>query len=104
MTTVPAHRTGADEVFTKFKQQIYSEQVNRSFKGPLAVQPVFLKTPERVEALVFLMIVVLMLYYLLQRLYRQSVPPEAPRKEHRTTTRTILAAFSNYTLLVYHHR
>jgi len=104
VTTVPASRASADQVFTKFKQQIYSEQVNRSFKGPLAVQPVFLKTPERVEALVFLLMAVLMLYYLLQRLYRQSVPEEAPQKEHRTTTRKILAAFSSYTLLVHHHR
>jgi len=104
VTTVPQNRASGDEVFTKFKQQIYSEQVNRSFKGPLAVQPVFLQTPERVEALVFLMIVVLMLYYLLQRRYRQSVPDDAPRKEHRTTTRTILEAFSNYTLLIHHHR
>jgi hypothetical protein len=104
VTTVPQNRTSADEVFTKFKQQIYSEQVNRSFKGPLAVAPMFLHTPERVEALVFLMIAVLMLYYLLQRLYRQSVPEDAPPKEHRTTTRTILEAFSTYTLLIHHHR
>jgi hypothetical protein len=50
------------------------------------------------------MIAVLMLYYLLQRRYRQSVPEDAPRKEHRTTTRTILEAFSKYTLLIHHHR
>jgi transposase len=104
VTTVPASRATADVVFTKFKQQNYSEQVNRNFKGPLAVRPVFLHTPERVEALVFLLIAVLMLYYLLQRLYRQTVPEDAPAKEHRTTTRTILEAFENYTLLIHHHR
>jgi len=104
VTTVPQNRSSADQVFTKYKQQIYSEQVNRSFKGPLAVQPVFLHTPERVEALVFLLLAVLMLYYLLQRLYRQSVLEDEPLKEHRTTTRTILEAFSNYTLLIHHHR
>ena len=93
-------RATADVVFTKFKQQNYSEQVNRNLKGPLAVRPAFLHTPERVEALVFLLIAVLMLYYLLQRLYRQTVPEDAPAKDHRTTTRTILEAFSNYTLLI----
>jgi transposase len=104
VTTIPQSRASADVVFTKFKQQNYSEQVNRSFKGPLAVRPVFLHTPERVEALVFLMIAVLMAYYLLQRIYRQTVPEDASEKEHRTTTRMILEAFSEYTLLIHQHR
>lgn len=104
VTTVPQNQGSADALFTKFKQQNYSEQINRGFKGPLAVRPVFLHTPQRVEALVFLMIAVLMLYYLLQRLYRQTVPEGAKQKEQRTTTRTILAAFSSYTLLIHQHR
>jgi transposase len=104
VSTVPQNQGSADVLFTRFKQQNYSEQTNRSFKGPLAVRPVFLHTPERVEALVFLMIVVLMLYYLLQRLYRETVPADATQKERRTTTRTILRAFSSYTLLIHRHR
>ena len=104
VTTVPQNRGSADVLFTKFKQQNYSEQINRGFKGPLAVRPVFLHKPERVEALVFLMIVVLMLYYLLQRIYRQAVPQNAPQKEKRTTTRTILKAFGNYSLLIHYTR
>jgi hypothetical protein len=70
VTTVPPEQGSADVLFTKFKQQNYSEHVNRTFKGPLAVRPVFLHTPERAEAVVFLMLAVLMLYYLLLRLYR----------------------------------
>jgi transposase len=104
VTTVPRNRDSADRLFTAFKQQIYSEQVNREFKGPLAVRPVFLHTPQRVEALVFLLIAVLTLYYLLQRLYRQTVPEDASAKERRTTTQKILAAFSSYTLLIHHTR
>jgi transposase len=104
VTTVPQNQGSADALFTKFKQQNYSELVNRSFKGPLAVRPVFLHTPERVEALVFLMLAVLMLYYLLQRLYRQSVPSDATEKEQRTTARTILSAFSSYCLLIHRTR
>lgn len=100
VTTVPQNRVSVDELFTKFKQQIYSEQVNRQFKGPLAVRPVFLHSPKRVEALVFLLIVVLMAYFLLQRIYRQTVPKDATEKERRTTTDTILKVFSSYTLLV----
>jgi transposase len=104
VTTVPQNQGSADVLFSKFKQQNYSEQINRGFKGPLAVRPVFLHKPERVEALVFLMIAVLMLYYLLQRIYRQTVPDDAPEKEQRTTTRTILNAFTNYCLLIHHTR
>jgi transposase len=104
VTTVPRNNGSADEVFSKFKQQSYSEQVNRQFKGPVAVRPVFLHTPQRVEALVFLMIAVLTLYYLLQRLYRQTVPRKASNEERRTTTQKILAAFSSYTLLIHHTR
>ena len=48
------------------------------------------------------MIAVLMLYYLVQRIYRQSVPEDAGIKEKRTTTRTILKAFASYTLLIHH--
>ena len=104
VTTVPQNQGSADTLFTKFKQQNYSEQINRGFKGPLAVRPVFLHTPERVESLVFLMIAVLMLYYLLQRLYRQSLPANATVKEQRTTASTILKAFSKYTLLIHQTR
>ena len=50
------------------------------------------------------MIAVLMLYYLLQRIYRQTVPDDAPPKEQRTTTKTILQAFSSYTLLMHRTR
>jgi transposase len=104
VTTVPQNQASADTLFTKFKQQSYSEQINRGIKGPLAVRPVFLHTPQRVEALVFLMMAVLMTYYLLQRLYRQTVAKDATKKERCTTTRTIMAAFSSYTLLIRHTR
>jgi hypothetical protein len=102
VTTVPQSQGSADTLFSKYKQQNYSEQINHGFKGPLAVRPVFLHTPERVEALVFLLIAVLMVYYLLQRIYRQTIPAGATQKEQRTTARTILQAFATYTLLIHH--
>jgi transposase len=100
VTTTPK-TCSADQAFTKYKQQSYSELANHEFKTPLAVHPVFLKTPCRVEALVFLMMITLTLYFLLQRLYRQTVPEGAKKREHRTTTQTILRAFSRYTLLIH---
>ncbi len=103
VTTAPREQS-ADLVFTKYKQQGYSELANHEFKTPLAVHPVFLKSPERVEALVFLMIIALTAYFLLQRMYRQTVPAAASTRERRTTTETLLGAFSCYMLIINHTR
>lgn len=98
VTTVK--KTDADELFTRFKHQSYSEQVNARFKGPLAVRPVFLHKPERVEALIFLMMIALTLHFLIQRTYRSNLPDDATIKQRRTTTLTLLKAFDNYALLI----
>lgn len=99
VTTAPAEQT-ADALFTAYKRQAYNEHANHIFKGPLEVSPVFLKTPSRVEALVFLMMISLQLYFLLQREYRRHVPATAPAKERRVTTKTLDRWFKNVTLLV----
>ena len=103
VTTTPRTQS-ADLLFSKYKQQSYSELANHEFKTPLAVHPVFLKSPHRVEALVFLLMVTLTLYFLIQRIYRQNVADDAPIKEKRTTTQTILRAFNRYTLLIHRTR
>jgi hypothetical protein len=97
LVTTPPREQSADLVFTKYKQQGYSELANHEFKTPLAAHPVFLKSPRRVEALVFLMRIALTAYFLLQRMYRPSVPAKASPQERRTTTQTLLQTFSNYT-------
>ena len=103
VTTIPANKSSADDIFTRFKQQIYSEQINAHFKGPIAVRPVWLKSPKRIESLMFLLTIALMLHYLIQRTYRASLPETAPVKERRITTQTLLNAFQNYTLLIDRH-
>jgi hypothetical protein len=103
VTTAPRVQS-ADSVFSKYKQQGYSELANHEFKTPLAVHPVFLKSPRRVEALVFLMMMALTTHFLLQRMYRKSLPATASPKERRTTTQTLLTAFSNYTLIIHRSR
>jgi hypothetical protein len=99
VTTAPRQRT-ADELFSEYKRQIYNEHANHVFKGPLAVSPVFLKTPERVEALVFLMMISLMLHFVLQREYRRHVPAEAKPQDRRVTTKTLLRWFANCEVLI----
>ncbi len=103
VTTIPANKSSADDLFTRFKQQIYSEQINAHFKGPIAVRPVWLKSPRRIESLMFLLTIALMLHYLIQRTYRASLSETAPVKERRITTKTLLSAFQNYTLLIDRH-
>jgi len=100
IVTTVRRTTSADELFTRFKQQAYSEQVNARFKGPLAVRPVFLKNPKRVEALMFLMMIALTLHFLIQRTYRSNLPSDATVKERRTTTLTLLKAFNSYALQI----
>jgi len=95
-----AMRRSTDELFTKFKQQTYAEHANHIFKGPLAVRPVFLQNAHRVEALVFLMMMSLTLYFVLQRTYRSTCEEDAPTKERRKTTRTILSEFAVFMLLI----
>ena len=80
LTTAPREQSG-DALFTEFKQQNYVELGHHQWKTPLAVRPVFLKSPRRVEALVCLLSVALTAYQLLERFYRQSVPADAEAVE-----------------------
>jgi hypothetical protein len=99
LTTAP-RASSADQLFTQFKQQNYVELLHHQWKTPLAVRPVFLKSPQRVEALVCLLQVALTAYQLLERLYRQSVAPEAAPAEQRQTSESLLRQFHSYGLLV----
>ena len=95
LTTAP-QTYSADTLFTFFKEQNYLESAHHQFKTPLAVTPFFLKTPERVEALAYLMKIALTAYHLIQRVYRQAVADEEklPRAEKRLTTESILRVFN----------
>lgn len=92
LTTAPLTRS-ADTLFTEFKQQCYVEQGHHQWKTPLAVRPFFLKSPERIEALVYLLKIALTAYHLVQRLYRQAIADDAPVAEKRMTTESIFRAF-----------
>jgi hypothetical protein len=99
LTTAPREQS-ADLLFTQFKQQNYVELGHHQWKTPLAVRPVFLKSPRRVEALVCLMSIALTAYQLLERLYRQSVGEGAESAELHRTTESLLRAFRGYGLIV----
>lgn len=90
----------ADELFTEFKQQSFLELLHHQSKTPLAVRPVFLKSPRRVEALVCLLQIALQVYQVLERRYRQTVAAKAPASERHMTAETLLRAFRVYGVIV----
>ena len=65
----------------------------------MAVRPVFLKSPKRVEALVCLLQVALTAYQLLERFYRQSVPAATDAAELHRTTESLVRLFRGYGLI-----
>jgi hypothetical protein len=98
-TTAPqAH--SADELFSQFKGQSYQELLNHQWKAPLAVRPVFLKSPRRVEALVCLLQLALQVYQVLERRYRQTVPEGAGAAERHMTAEGLLRQFRGYGVIV----
>jgi transposase len=99
VTTAPLTLSG-DALLTEYKRQTYIERENHELKTPLAVTPIFLKTPSRVEALVSLLFLALQAYMTLERLYRQTVPANAKLSERRMTAERILKKFTTCSLIV----
>jgi Domain of unknown function (DUF4277) len=97
VTTAPITHS-ADLLFSQYKQQNYVETLHHQWKTPLAVSPVFLKSPRRVEALVCLLQVALQAYQVLERLYRQNALDEQSRHEKRLTTERMFRIFQVYGL------
>ena len=104
LTTLPLESSSTDETFTKYKRQAHSELANHQLKTPIAISPIFLHKPKRIEALVFILTIALMIYYLVQHEYRRNLPPTASSKQRRTTTETLFRAFGVYLLIVYPSR
>jgi hypothetical protein len=100
LVTTAAWSNSADQLFTEYKQQNYVEMLHHQNKTPLAVSPIFLKSPHRVEALVCLLQLALQAYQVIERLYRQQTPATAPPLERRMTAERILRAFQRCGLLV----
>jgi transposase len=101
VTTAPI-TTSADTLFTQYKEQNYLERLHHQWKTPLAIRPVFLKSPRRVEALVCLLHIALQAHQLLERLYRLRVPADAPLAERRRTAESLLRDFRVCGVLVNH--
>ncbi|MGD8996927.1 MAG: IS1634 family transposase [Anaerolineae bacterium] len=62
----------ADEMLTRFKKQEVVERRIKVVKGPIRVRPVFLHKEERVESLVFVAMLALLVYAILEMLCRRA--------------------------------
>ena len=70
----------AAQVLKKYKNQPYLEKRMYTAKSILKVAPVFLKTPKRIEAMLFLYFVALMIVGLIERNIRKSMKQESIEK------------------------
>jgi hypothetical protein len=86
--------SSADEILNAFKGQCGAEQRFHILKGPLKVRPIHLRSDGRIAALVFLSMVALVVYTILEWLVR-GVTPGLRRP---WTGRAILEAFEELTV------
>ena len=70
-----AHPLDASETLTLFKGQDGVEKRFRVVKGPLSVRPLFVRTDQRIEGLVFITLLALLVRAILERACRQQGLP-----------------------------
>ncbi|MDQ4075371.1 MAG: IS1634 family transposase [Chloroflexota bacterium] len=79
------HDLGAHQMLRRFKRQEVIERRIKTIKGPVALRPLFLHNEERIEGLVFVSMLALLLYTILEMLCR--------RAGHHITARHVLETF-----------
>ena len=79
----------ADEMLRLFKERDRSEKSHHVMKGPLRMRPIFLHTKERIESLVFIVMVALLIYTLMEQQVRQ-------RLEGQMTARRLLNGLASW--------
>ena len=99
ITNIPQKDLSMKQALLKYKFQPYIEKRHQQFKSVFQAAPVFLKTPHRIEALMFVYFIVLLLNALIERELRLSMQrrqiralplyPESRKCRYPTTTRII---------------
>ena len=85
ITTLPATRYDATALLREYKGQTSVEQRFHFLKDPAFVDAVFLKKPERIEALGYVMLLALLVFSCIERRVRQS--PESLPTTYRGPVR-----------------
>ena len=103
-TNLDATTVDAAAVLARYKGQEVVERRYSSFKGPLAVAPVFLKNNARIEALLSVICLALLIFCLVERELRRAIAPNLKMaglgiyRDARPTGRLIFEALSRLKL------
>jgi hypothetical protein len=62
----------AEEIIRRFKRQDKVEKCNRTIKGPIRIRPIFLHKQERIESLVFICMLALLVFSILEMNARRA--------------------------------
>lgn len=110
-TNLPKSTNPLARVLEKYRDQTCVERRFGNIKGPLAVAPMFLKKPERMAGLLYILVWALMVYSLIERGVRRSLkgkPMYGLYPENRPspspTCRAIFECFENLAIVIMKHR
>jgi transposase len=73
LTNQQTEKLSIEEAMLAHKKQYKSEHTYRRAKGPLSIEPIYLHTPERIEAFLFLFKIALQMVVLIERTARESI-------------------------------
>jgi transposase len=73
LTNQQPQRLSIEEAMLAHKKQYKSEHTYRRAKGPYSIEPIYLHTPERIEAFLLLFKIALQMVVLIERTARQSI-------------------------------
>jgi transposase len=76
LTNLDPTQANAAEVLARYKGQEVVERRYGSFKGPLAVAPMFLQSNRRIQALVTVICLALLIFCLVERQVRRAIAPD----------------------------
>lgn len=105
LTNLPPAEASAADVLIRYKGQEVVERRYSTFKGPLAVAPMFLKNNQRIEALLTVICLALLVFCLIEREARRAIAPDttmtgfAGRSRARPTGQLILGALGGLRLI-----
>lgn len=96
VTNVDEKELSKDELFQAYKNQHVAEARFRNLKTDLVVRPIYLEKEERIKALIFAVVLALMVYCLLEILWR--------RKGNRETARRLLEIFEGVEVAIFNYQ
>lgn len=73
LTNKPSDQLSIEEAMLAYKNQYKCEHTFRRAKGPYSIEPIYLHTPERIEAFLFLFKIALQMLVLMERSARKNI-------------------------------